>query len=160
MLGLILMTQLLAADACQQQYQQKLQQDLTLTYQQFDQTPDSGFRTLTKDCKPEAVALLKNYIIFNQAEQDSLRWHIAQLLGEMGEKQEAILYAKSTLRENSDSNFKWNDYVEGYIAYWQQDSKTLMTQIQVLKQANQHPGNAMNARLLESFLKQLKENQQ
>jgi len=152
----IIMAQLLVNNDCTARYQQQLQQDMALSYQQFDQTPDSGFRKLAADCKPEAIALLKNYIIINQAEQASLRWHIAQLLGETGEIDEAIIYAKSTLRENSDSPLKWNDYVQGYMAYWRGDSKRLAKVINVLKQAKEHPGNAMNARLLESFLNTLK----
>ena len=140
---------------CEQQYAEHMRTDMTLGYEAFDQTEGQGFRVLAKDCKAQAVALLKNYIILNQAEQDSLRWHLAQLLGELGRYEEAILYAKTTLREASSGGFKWNDYVHGYVAYWERDLTTLKAKIELLESHPEHPGNQINARLLRRFLAEL-----
>lgn len=141
--------------SCEQLYAEHMQSDMGLSYEAFDQTEGQGFRVLAKDCQDEAVALLKNYIIINQAEQASLRWHIAQLLGELGRHEEAILYAKSTFREAESGPFKWNEYVQGYVAYWRGDVATLDAKIQLLESHTEHPGNAMNARLLKQFLAEL-----
>jgi len=141
--------------SCEQLYVEHLQMDMTLGYEAFDQTEGQGFRVLAKDCKAQAVELLKNYIIINQAEQDSLRWHIAQLLGELGRYEEAILYAKTTLREASSGGFKWNDYVHGYVAYWEQDLATLNEKIELLESHPEHPGNQINARMLRQLLAEL-----
>lgn len=154
MIWMILGASLLSS-GCEQQYLEQMNTDMNLTYQEFDQTMDKGFRLLAKDCKAQAVDLIKNYIIINGAEQDSLRWHIAQLSGELGRFDEAIAYAKTTLREDGTGALKWNDYVWGYVAYWQKDVKTLQEKIAVLEAATSHKGNAMNAHLLKSFLQEI-----
>ena len=157
MLWLLLTTQLNATTVdCQQLYQQHLETDMKLTYQQFDQTEGSGFRPLAKQCKTEAVQLVKDYIKANNSQEDSLRWHIAQLLGELGNFDEAIQYAQSTIRTEESDGFNWNDYGLGYIAYWQNDIKTLQKQIETLESASAHFGNVMNANLLKTFLEELK----
>ncbi len=144
------------AEPCHDRYLQHLKTDLALPYQAFDQTMDAGFRPLAKDCPAEAIDLIKNYIVLNAAKEDSLRWHIAQLLGEIQAYEEAELYALSTLRTSEQNNFKWNDYVMGYIAYWRQDAVLLQQKIQLLERHASNSGNAINARLLKSFLKELK----
>lgn len=151
MLWLILGFGLLESD-CEQQYLEHMKTDMDLTYLEFDQTMDQGFRVLVKDCKSQAIDLIKNYIINNGAKQNSLSWHIAQLSGELGRFDEAIAYAKTTLKADDSGDLKWNDYVWGYIAYWQGNSKTLQEKIAVLDRATSHKGNAMNAKLLRRFL--------
>ncbi|GJM05811.1 MAG: hypothetical protein DHS20C09_18070 [marine bacterium B5-7] len=155
MLLWILMSPGLLTASCDDQYQNHLNTDMALSYEQFDQTMDAGFRPLAQQCKAPAIDLIKNYIVLNQAEQDSLRWHIAQLSGEVGRINEAILYAKSTYRQTETGDFKWNDYVSGYIAYWQQDISLLKEKIKVLETHTSHQGNAMNAKLLSRFLVEL-----
>ncbi|MGJ8662499.1 MAG: hypothetical protein ACSHWU_02565 [Marinicella sp.] len=153
----ILMSAGLVTANCDQQYQQHMQTDMSLNYQQFDQTMGAGFRPLVTDCKAEAIDLIKNYIALNLAKEDSLRWHIAQLSGEVGRIDEAILYAESTFREQETGEFKWNDYVKGYIAYWQKNRDVLQAKINLLEAHNSHQGNLMNARLLRKFLAELSE---
>lgn len=140
---------------CEQLYIERFKSDMKLTYHEFDQTPEKGFRLLAAKCPQQAVDLIKNYIILNNSREDSLRWHIAQLLGELGKKDEAIKYAQSTLREKS-GQLLWNTYVEGYVAYWQGDSEKLKEIIVILDSAKSHKGNAMNAKLLKQFLHELK----
>ena len=151
----ILMISGLLSGNCDEQYQHHLQTDMVLSYQQFDQTMDAGFRPLAQSCKAQAIDLIKNYIALNQANENSLRWHIAQFSGEIGRIDEAIMYAKSTLKDNETGDFKWNDYVAGYIAYWQQNTSLLKEKINVLELHTNHPGNAMNAKLLKNFLTEL-----
>ncbi|MCB1582881.1 MAG: hypothetical protein R3E90_09545 [Marinicella sp.] len=154
MLWILLGMSLLNTD-CEQQYLNQMKTDMDLSYQEFDQTMDQGFRRLAKTCKSQAIDLIKNYIIVNQAEQDSLRWHIAQLAGELGRYEEAILYAKTTLRVDDTGALKWNDYVMGYMAYWESDVETLKEKIDVLEATTEHQGNAINAKLLRRFMYEL-----
>lgn len=142
----------ISAPECESEYQQSLDFNLALDYQGFDQTPDQGFRPLAKDCPHHAIKLIKNYIILNQSSEDSLRWHLAQLLGETGQFDEAIKFALSTTR-TQQSALLWNDYVNGYIAFWQKDIKKLEQAIAILEseKGNSHKGNAMNAKLLRTF---------
>ncbi len=143
------------AQPCHDRYLQHLKTDLALPYQAFDQTMDAGFRPLAKDCPAEAVDLIKNYIVINAAKEDSLRWHIAQLLGKIHAYEEAEIYALSTLRDVEKNQFKWNDYVMGYVAYWRQDIDMLQEKISILEQHANNNGNAINAKLLTTFLKEL-----
>jgi hypothetical protein len=158
MILLMLMSAGLISSNCDVLYQQHMQTDMTLSYQQFDQTMDSGFRPLAQNCKAQAIELIKNYIILNQAKENSMRWHIAQLSGEIGRVDEAIKYAQLTLKEDEQGEFKWNDYVAGYIAYWRKDIPLLQEKINLLESHTEHQGNAMNAKLLKSFLVELQKN--
>ena len=143
---------------CESVYQQHFKTDMALSYEAFDQTPQQGFRALAADCPLQAIELIKNYIILNHAREDSLRWHAAQLLGEVGKTDEAIKYALSTLRDKPGT-LLWNEYVQGYVAYWQGDQKKLKAAIEVLESVTEHKGNAMNARLLKQFSVKLEKSQ-
>ncbi|WP_395374240.1 hypothetical protein [Marinicella sp. W31] len=144
---------------CESLYQQHFKSDMELSYQAFDQTPQQGFRALAAECPQQAIELIKNYIILNNAQEDSLRWHLAQLLGEVGKTDEATKYALSTLRDKPGT-LLWNEYVEGYVAHWQGDLEKLKTAITVLESATEHKGNAINAKFLKQFADTLEQSQQ
>ncbi len=139
-------------ESCEDLYSKSLETDLYLTYELFDQTPANGFRKLAGQCPGEAVKLIKNYIIINEAKESSLRWHIAQLEGMMGNYQEAIIFANTVLTEQNTGQFKWNDFVEGKIAYWKQDFETLKDKIKILESNLDHRGNKMNVEILKGHL--------
>ena len=84
-----------------------------------------------------------------------MRWHIAQILGEVGQIKEAEMYALSTINDSDEGDFKWNDYVLGYIAYWKKDIETLKLKIATLESNSAHQGNSINAKLLKKFFQEI-----
>lgn len=142
---------------CQSLYEAHLESDMTLTYEKFDQTMDSGFRVLAgKGCAKEAADLIEQYIGHNSAEQSSLRWHVAQLRASHGNNEEAIRFAKTTLIENEDFSvrpLRWNDYVLATIAFLEQNEENLaFHRERVADGVDEHQGNAMNLRILDAFV--------
>jgi hypothetical protein len=146
------------ATDCQQLYEQHLAADLALTYEQFDQTMDAGFRPLAAaGCSRQAADLIEAYIAEHDAPQRSLRWHVAQLRAMDGDSGAAVASARSVLSESEDFTEKplrWNDYVLATIAFLEQDREALQFhRDQVALGVPEHPGNAMNLRLLDSLLR-------
>ena len=83
------------ADECGAMLRQHLATDMSLSYEEFDQTPGKGFRVLAiAGCNAEAASLIQAYIATNDAPQKSLRWHIAQLSASAGDYQTAISSAR------------------------------------------------------------------
>ena len=63
-----------ADDRCNALLEKHLESDMDLSYEEFDQTMDSGFRVLgAQGCHTEAADLIERYIEENSAEQNSLR---------------------------------------------------------------------------------------
>ncbi len=146
------------ADDCAAAYQRHLKTDLSLSYQEFDQTMDAGFRALASfGCEREAALLIERYIARNGAEQSSLRWHIAQLLATAGDYPAAIASARMTLRSDEDFSqhpLRWNDYVLATIAFLEADREALLNhRNEVAKGANEYFGNQLNLKLLDSLLR-------
>lgn len=142
---------------CQQLYREHLESDLTLSYEAFDQTMGSGFRELSaQGCEREAADLIEAYIEATGAEQNSLRWHIAQLRASHGDYEQAVRYARSSLIENEDLSarpLRWNDYVLATIAFLEEDREALQRhRDRVAEGVDEHRGNAMNLRLLDALI--------
>jgi len=145
------------ATDCQQLYEQHLATGLELTYEQFDQTMDAGFRPLAgAGCYRQAADLIEAYIAEHDAPQRSLRWHVAQLRAMDGDSGAAVASARKVLSETEDFSEKplrWNDYVRATIAFLEQDREALQFhRDQVALGVAEHPGNALNLRLLDSLL--------
>ncbi len=145
------------AQDCEQTYQQHLQTDLSLSYQAFDQTPGQGFRVLAEmNCEKRAADLIEAYIEANNAEQSSLRWHIAQLRAAHGDYDSAIDYANQSLlkKENfAERALRWNDYVLATVGFLEHDKdKLVYHRDRVAAARDEHPGNAMNLRLLDNLI--------
>lgn len=149
---------LVRADAdCQALLETHLESDMALTYEEFDQTMDSGFRILgAKGCHEEAADLIEEYIRVNSAEQRSLRWHIAQLRAMHGANEEAARYAKSSLLEHEDFSeraLRWNDYVLATIAFLEGDRESLIRhRDNVAEGVGEHSGNELNLKLLDALI--------
>ena len=61
-IGFLFISNVAFAD-CKAALEERLKDDLNLTYQQFDQTDDAGFRLLEKSgCHTEAAILIKRFI--------------------------------------------------------------------------------------------------
>lgn len=150
---------------CQAKYQLHLKTDMTLTYQQFDQTENQGMRALAyAGCAKEAADLIVAYIKHNQAKEISLFWHVAQQRASEGNNAEAIVYAKQSLVAVEDwqkKPLRWNDYVLATIAFLEKDQTKFEQHRQVVLQAKDlHPGNAMNLQLLDKLKQHFKKSYQ
>jgi len=148
------------AGDCDVAYQRHLATDLDLSYERFDQTPGSGFRVLAKlGCHKEAADLIERYITANQAKQNSLRWHVAQLLATAGDYPGAIASAKMSLKPTEDFSknpLRWNAYVLATIAFLELDQAALLEhRNEVAKGADDYFGNRLNLRLLDALQKHI-----
>ncbi len=157
-LAILLSTVLAAspsAESCSERYDHRLQTDLALSYEAFDQTEGQGFRELAyAGCQAEAADLIEAYIAANDATQSSLTWHIAQLRGEVGQTEAAIAAATSVLNQDeaADADFRWNDHVNAYLAFLRGDRQAFERHRAALHAgADNHPGNSINARLWDSL---------
>jgi hypothetical protein len=80
---------------------------LSLPYQQFDQTPHSGWRALSDDGKHlrEAVMLIEAYLIahseLDRFQRSNLHWHAAQALAMAGDGCGAKTYPILTSRSRA-----------------------------------------------------------
>lgn len=145
------------APECSTRYDQLLKSSLSLDYQQFDQTPNSGFRVLAgAGCASEAADLIEQYIAVNQAQQNSLRWHVAQLRATSGNYTEAVRYAHTVINEDEDWDvrpLRWNDYVLATIAFLEKDMAALQKHRDaVAAGSDEYFGNALNLKLLDALI--------
>lgn len=126
---------------------------MSLSYQEFDQTMDSGWRQYHDD--PELqLLLIADYIERNNAPQQSLRWHRGQLHGMLNEYDEAIRYFEQCIYDDtSDSALRkaWNYYVHGTIAFMQKDEKKLDRYIDSLENHTENMNIEVLLRLKENF---------
>lgn len=143
---------------CDVLFQEHIESDMELSYEEFDQTMNTGFRVLgAAGCHEQAADLILAYIAHNDAEQSSLRWHVAQLRASHGDYEQAIEYANSVLLEEEDfavRALRWNDYVLATIAFLEKDKEALVHhRNQVEKGVGEHAGNELNLRLLDSLIR-------
>lgn len=146
-----------AEENCQTLLEKHLESDMGLSYEEFDQTMDSGFRVLSaQGCHGESAELIERYMEVNSAEQSSLRWHIAQARAMAGENSEAVRYARTTLLEKEDFSerpLRWNDYVLATIAFLEGDRDKLMVhRNKIAEGVGEHPGNELNLRLVDALI--------
>ena len=108
---------------------------LDLSYQQFDQTPHSGWRLLAQDEKRfrEAAALIETYLSharLDPSEQINLHFHAAQCLAFAGDEKslpEALGHLKQARYspEPPGLPLRWNDYVSATEAFLKGDLDAL-----------------------------------
>lgn len=142
---------------CQAEYRKRLQTDLELSYEEFDQTEGKGMRVLAyAGCAKEAADLVVAYIKKNDAKQSSLFWHVAQQRASDGDNAEAVIYARLSLAKEEDWSkrpLRWNDYVLATIAFLEKDkAKFLLHRERVAQGKDLYFGNAMNLKLLDGML--------
>ena len=134
--------------------------DLKLTYEQFDQTPGKGWRVLEdKKCYKEAAILIDKYILENNANQTSLKWHLLQMYAFSGESNKALQIVSAVLlpdEQQRNSPFLWNDYVLATAGFLEKDlSKLKFHRDNVAKYGKGFKPNEMNLatldRLIENF---------
>ena len=155
---LMLFTAFTYAIDCKVEYKKHLITDLELSYEEFDQTMNSGMRVLgNAGCHQETADLIEAYIEKNQATENSLRWHIAQQRAMSGDYPRSILSAKQVLSEKEDFSvqpLRWNDYVLATIAFMEGDQKALIAhRNEVAKGSDDYFGNKLNLKLLDGLIK-------
>jgi hypothetical protein len=142
---------------CTNEYQKHVKTDLNLTYEEFDQTQNSGMRILgNAGCHKETADLIEAYIQKNQARENSLRWHVAQQRAMADDYPLSIISAKQALL--AEENFavrplRWNDYVLATIAFMEGNKEALVAhRNEVAKGADAYFGNRLNLKLLDVLI--------
>ncbi|KKO48357.1 hypothetical protein VT06_11695 [Arsukibacterium sp. MJ3] len=137
-----------------------LSNNLKLTYEEFDQTPGNGWRALeARKCYREAALLIDKYILSNNANQTSLKWHLLQMYAFSGESNKALEIVSAVLlpdEQQSNSPFLWNDYVLATAGFLAKDlAKLKLHRDNVAKYGKGFKPNEMNLatldRLIENF---------
>ena len=123
--AILFFSALTARAECDSLLMNGLSNDLKLTYEEFDQTPGHGWRTLeAQKCYSEAATLLEQYIISNNANQTSLKWHLLQMYAFSDEREKALEIVSDTLltsEQQGSSPFLWNDYVLATAGFLEKD---------------------------------------
>lgn len=143
---------------CQAELKKHLQNDLGLSYKEFDQTLGKGMRPLTHvGCAKEAADLILVYMQVNNDFTSSLTWHVAQQRAMQGENVIAAQYARMSLKKTEDFTvqpLRWNDYVLATIAFLEGDLSTLkIHRDKVAEGRDLFWGNQMNLKLLDKLVK-------
>jgi hypothetical protein len=137
-----------------------LSNNLKLTYEEFDQTPGNGWRALeARKCYREAALLIDKYILSNNANQTSLKWHLLQMYAFSGESNKALEIVSAVMlpdEQQSNSPFLWNDYVLATAGFLAKDlAKLKLHRDNVAKYGKGFKPNEMNLatldRLIENF---------
>jgi hypothetical protein len=145
---------------CNSLLMERLNNDLTLTYEKFDQTPGNGWRALEEGkCYREAALLIDKYILSNNANQTSLKWHLLQMYAFSGESNKALEIISAVLlpdEQQSNSPFLWNDYVLATAGFLEKDlAKLKFHRDNVAKYGRGFKPNEINLatldRLIENF---------
>lgn len=100
---------------------------LGLSYNEFDQNPDTGWRKVAvPGCEEVAADLIIDWRTHNNRQDKILFWHEGQLRAEAGQYQSAIaLFKLSRKTKAEDRGWGWNIYVDGSIAFLQGDKRAL-----------------------------------
>lgn len=142
---------------CAEEYKKHLDTDLSLSYEEFDQTLGKGMRPLANaGCAKETADLILAYIEKNKDTRRSLVWHVAQQRALQGAYEDAIKYAKKSLIEQEDFStqpLRWNDFVLATIAFMEKDrDKLAYHRDQVALAKDIYFGNQLNLKLLDKLL--------
>ncbi len=107
---------------------------LALDLQQFDQDQKGGWRALSsKGCHSEAAELIREWRFYKRSHENVLYWHEGQLRAFAGQTQQAIDLFSLTYEPQDHDDFGWNHYVDGTIAFLNNDRKRFDIAIQRLK---------------------------
>lgn len=98
---------------------------LSLDSNSFDQTRGKGWREFDDaGCSRVAAEMILEYIRFH-GHNGNMAFHAGQLFVETGDFERARPWFVKSLRRESTGTFKWNAFVEAYIAYIDRDRARL-----------------------------------
>jgi hypothetical protein len=119
---------------------------LSLPYKEFDQTPDSGWRTLSKHKRNrEAVVLIEEYLKRHRElppkQAGMLHFHAAQLLAtEERESRRAIAHLKRARCDGQNPGY--NEFADAMRAFLERDYDELLV---IRDRVRQYPATGMTA---------------
>ena len=142
---------------CEKDLNDKMHTDLQLDYTHFDQTMDSGWRTLaTAQCYHEAAQLIQAYIEKNEADERSLKWHMFQMRAFSGDYKGALELTDTVLMSSEKAKSKkllWNEYVLANAAFLKQDLSELKNyRDKIAAKVDQHYGNGLNLKIVDNLI--------
>ena len=128
---------------------------LSLPYKEFDQTPDSGWRTLQKDKRwREAAVLIEEYLKRHRdlrpIPSGMLHFHAAQLWATVGENRRAIAHLKQSRCDEQTPGY--NEFADAMRAFLERDRDELVA---IRARVVQYPSKGMTAvyqSVVESFV--------
>jgi hypothetical protein len=109
---------------------------LALDRNAFDQDLDGGWRVLAeKDgCEPAAAELIREWRHQKRDHNSILYWHEGQMRATAGQTEAAIALFELTYKApEADTDFGWNHYVSGTIAFLTRDRDALRRAIEQLQ---------------------------
>jgi hypothetical protein len=116
---------------------------LALSPDQFDQDLAGGWRPLAEKpgCQLAAADLIAAYRAQPKADGIGLlAWHEAQVRAELGQTPQAVALMKSAYKPAAQDRAGWNLYVDGSIAFLQQDRAALQQARDALARIDTPPG--------------------
>jgi tetratricopeptide (TPR) repeat protein len=143
------------------------QSSLTLNLDEFDQTPNQGWRSIGEEmgCYQEAAELIVSYLNVNatklQGNQDTiLHFHAGQMYAFAGDYKAAIPWFKRSFDQPDNLPPEaqpyiaaWNAYVNATIAFLNQDRAALERyRAEVAKGPNGPDGKVMNLHVVERLI--------
>ncbi len=137
---------------CQTSFQAAAKVLPAQSWQEFDQSPEQGWRSLdAMGCRAESVRLIQRFIAIESSRLNTVRWHLAQNLALLGRTAESLDAARQTLMPADEAasaaaaGFDWNAYVLGTMAFLEGRFDELPALIERLER---HPNNRANALIL------------
>jgi hypothetical protein len=135
---------------------------LALSWQEFDQTPHSGWRAIGEDAKryQEAAALIEAYLArhteLDQSRKAILHWHALQMLATAGDTAAALKHIPFTRLDPLPPNppVLWNDYVDATEAFLRHDRPKLLAARERI--ASNKPDDA-NLPFVDAFISHFEE---
>jgi len=109
---------------------------LALDRNAFDQDLDGGWRVLAKEvgCELATAELIREWRHQKRDHNSILYWHEGQMRAVAGQTEAAIALFKLTYKPpEADTDFGWNHYVSGTIAFLTRDRDQLQRSIEQLQ---------------------------
>ena len=155
--GLAFTYSLEANSYCETLMEQKLKSDLSLSYKKFDQTMNSGWRTIAEqNCYKEAAQLITKYIEKHDSTENSLKWHLFQMEAYSGNYDRALKLENAILinaEQASANKLLWNEYVIANIAFLENDLEKLKQQRSLIAaKKEEHFGNGLNLKIVDNLI--------
>lgn len=126
------------------------------SFQQFDQSLDSGWRVLELQSKySEAIALIQDYQEANSAkllrwQNASLAFHLGDLYALAGDGEQAIAAYRQALASNAAGN---PAYIQAFIAFLSQDHAALLKARETLATTNPGPWQKGDVAVVDELIK-------
>lgn len=145
------------AEECDRLLDERMQSDLDLPYEKFDQVMGSGWRALAdNECYGEAALLIEAYMKHNSAQENSLKWHLFQMRAFLNDYAGALELVDDVLltpEKQAKVRLAWNEYVLANAAFLRRDLVQLRQHREnIAKVKDDHKGNEMNLNVVDRLI--------